>query len=469
MTSMNSNSPPHKMSVFTLIMVTSALFITLRNMPMMAETGMRMIFFNGITVFAFLIPVALVSAELATGWPHNGVYHWVREAFGVKFGWLAVWLQWIQSIFGITSILAYAAATFFFVISPDLATNKHAIVLVILGVYWGATYANLHGTKLSGMISSICVISGVFIPTIVLIVLAMIYAGGDHATYLNLSFAKKDLLPSIHHARDLTLFLSFIFGFVGVEVSASHAREVRDPHKSYPIAIFSAAIIGFVLTLLGGMAVALVVPSKSLNLVAGAVQTFAALFEAYGVSWLIPVAGFLIAFGAAGQVSTWIIGPIKGIFAAGRAGNLPPIFQKSNDKGVPRNLMILQASLISLIAILLLIIPSISIGFLILTTVAVFLYALMYIIMFVAAIRLRYTHPDTPRPYRVPGGKLGMWVVGGVGLLTAFACLSIGFIPPAGVGIATWLYECMLILCAGVLVAFPLILYHKRKPEWLQE
>jgi amino acid transporter len=449
-------------------MVTSALFMTLRNMPMMAETGMRMIFFNGVTVFAFLIPVALVSAELATGWPHNGVYHWVREAFGVRCGWLAVWLQWIQSIFGITSILAYAAATFFFVINPDLATNKYAIVLVILGVYWGATYANLHGTKLSGMISSICVISGVFVPAIVLIVLALIYACGDHVTHLELSFDAKNLLPSIHRARDLTLFLSFIFGFVGVEVSASHAREVRDPHRSYPIAIFSAAIIGFILTLLGGMAVAVVVPAKSLNLVSGAVQTFAALFETYRLSWLIPVAGFLISFGAAGQVSTWIIGPIKGIFAAGRAGNLPPILQKSNDKGVPRNLLILQASLISFIAVLLLVIPNINVGFLVLTTVAVFLYALMYIIMFVAAIRLRYTHPDTPRPYRVPGGKAGMWAVGGVGLVTAFACLSIGFIPPAGLGIATWLYEGMLILCAVVLVAFPLTLYRFRRPEWLR-
>jgi amino acid transporter len=85
---MNKQKPnpatPHRIGVFTLIMITSALFMTLRNFPMMAETGLQMIFFNLITVFAFLIPIALVSAELATGWPHNGVYFWVKEAFGPK-------------------------------------------------------------------------------------------------------------------------------------------------------------------------------------------------------------------------------------------------------------------------------------------------------------------------------------------------------------------------------------------------
>ena len=67
------------MSVFSLIMITSALFLTLRNVPMMTEVGMQMIFFNVIAAFAFLIPAALVSAELATGWPHSGVYYWNYE------------------------------------------------------------------------------------------------------------------------------------------------------------------------------------------------------------------------------------------------------------------------------------------------------------------------------------------------------------------------------------------------------
>jgi len=463
---MPKNLPEHKMSVFTLVMITSALFLTLRNMPMMAETGLKMIAFNAITVFAFLIPIALVSAELSTGWPHNGVYHWVREAFGIKVGWLAVWLQWIQSIFGISSIMAYAAATFFFIFNPKLASDGRYIALVILLIYWGATFANLHGTKLSGIISSVCVISGVFIPTIVLIILSVIYLAGGNKIYLDTALTSQNLLPSIHHLGDLTLFLSFIFGFVGIEVSASHAREVENPHKSYPIAIFTAAIIGFVLTLLGGMAVAFVLPKGSINLVSGAVQAFAALFKLYGVDWLIPVAGLLIAFGAAGQVSTWIVGPIKGFHAAGRAGNLPPVLQEVNNSGVPRNLLMLQAGMMSVIAIILFFVSNVNTAFLILTTIAVFLYALMYIIMFIAGIRLRYTHPDTERPYKVPGGNLGMWIIGGIGLVTSACCLLIGLIPAGGKMLSASRYEIMLFACSGTLIALPFIIYRLRKPGW---
>lgn len=126
------------LGVVTLTLMTTALFLTLRNMPMMAETGLQMVFFNLITVFAFLVPIALVSAELATAWPRNGVFHWVEEAFGTRWGLVAVWLQWVQSLFGITSILSYVAASLAYAFEPRLAGSRDFIVAVILIVYWTA-------------------------------------------------------------------------------------------------------------------------------------------------------------------------------------------------------------------------------------------------------------------------------------------------------------------------------------------
>ena len=66
-------SSGQNLGIVTLTMMTAALFFTLRNMPMMAATGLQMIFFNIVTVFAFLVPIALVAAELATTWPKNGL------------------------------------------------------------------------------------------------------------------------------------------------------------------------------------------------------------------------------------------------------------------------------------------------------------------------------------------------------------------------------------------------------------
>ncbi|MEP3278359.1 MAG: amino acid permease [Stappiaceae bacterium] len=465
--SLEKSEKPHQIGVLTLTLITAALFMTLRNMPMMAQTGMMMIFFNVITIIAYLVPVALVSAELATGWPKNGVFHWVEAAFGPRLGFAAVWLQWSQSIFGITSIVAYVAASLAYAFDPALGSNKYFIVGVILVVYWGATLANFHGSKGSGLISTVAVTVGVLLPTLVLIALGAIYAGAGNTIHFNTELTTANLIPSIWQTGNLVLFLSFIFGFVGVEVSASHAREVKNVQRVYPAAVFSAAAIGFVLTLLGGLAVAAILPANSIDQINGAMQAFSALFAHFGLMWLIPVAAVLVAFGAAGQVSTWIVGPVKGLLAAGQAGNLPLWAQQVNDKGVPTNLLIVQASLISLIAMSFLIVDDVNTAFLILTSIAVLIYSLMYALMYAAAIRLRYTHPEVHRPYSVPGGMAGMWIVAGVGMLASAACFVIGFLPTAGSGLSVGAFETMMVVGVLIVTLFPFVVFALRRSTWL--
>jgi len=459
--------PPARIGVLTLTLMTAALFLTLRNMPMMADTGMRMVFFNIITVFAFLIPVALVSAELATAWPKNGVFHWVEAAFGTRWGLTAVWLQWVQSLFGITSILSYVAASLAYAINPALSNSRGFIVTVILVVYWAATLLNLRGMRASSLISSVCLGAGVLLPTVLLVGLAVLYVSQGHPLQLNLSMTVDNWLPVNDARQSLVLFLSFIFGVVGIEVSASHAREVDNVQHNYPIAVFSAAILGFVLTLLGGLAVAAVLPKDKLDLVSGSVQALQALFHTWHIDGLLPPVALLVALGAAGQVSTWVVGPVKGMWAAGRAGNLPTVLQATNAHGVPRNLLMVQASLMSTVALVFLVVPSIDSAFLLLTSAAVILYAVMYLMLFATAIRLRYSHADTPRPYRVPGGRSwGLWLVAGTGFATTFACFLIGFLPP-GTDIGALTYALAMFFTLMVMLVAPQLLYRWRRPEWV--
>ncbi|HYW75366.1 MAG TPA: APC family permease, partial [Gammaproteobacteria bacterium] len=425
------NAQPRHIGVVTLTLMTAALFLTLRNMPMMADTGLQMVFFNVVTVFAFLVPIALVSAELATAWPKNGVFHWVEEAFGTRWGLVAVWLQWVQSLFGITSILSYVAASLAYAFDPRLAGDRDFVVAVILAVYWIATFANLRGTRASGLISSLCLGAGVLLPSVVLISLAIVYVAQGRPVHLAFSTSPSPWLPLSHPQESLVLFLSFIFGVVGIEVSASHAREVSNVRRNYPIAVFAAAVLGFVLTLLGGLAVAVVVPASRLDMVSGSVQALQALFATWHLAALVPAAAVLVALGAAGQVSTWVVGPVKGLWAAGRNGNLPPSLQSANRHGVPRNLLMLQALAMSAVALVFLVVPSVDTAFLLLTSMAVIFYCGMYLLLFAAAIRLRYSEPDTPRPYRVPGGRTwGLWCVAGTGFATTAVCLAIGLLPP---------------------------------------
>ncbi|MCK4267674.1 MAG: amino acid permease [Actinomycetia bacterium] len=146
-------------------MIASAFIVSVRNLPMLAETGFQMIFFALLAVVFFLLPTALVSAELATGWPkRGGVYAWVKEAFGDRWGFVAIWLQWIQMIFGMVTVLAFIAGSLAYVFNPALGSNGLWILLTVAVVYWGATLLNFRGLKFSGLISTVCLIAGVLVP-----------------------------------------------------------------------------------------------------------------------------------------------------------------------------------------------------------------------------------------------------------------------------------------------------------------
>src|SRR3972149_8720636 len=94
------------MNLFTLIWVASAFSISMRNLPLIAKTQLQMFFFAVVAILFFFIPIALTSAELATGWPKmGGIVIWVKEAFGKKWGLVAIWLQWVYMNIGVIAML----------------------------------------------------------------------------------------------------------------------------------------------------------------------------------------------------------------------------------------------------------------------------------------------------------------------------------------------------------------------------
>jgi amino acid transporter len=87
-----------------------------------------------------------------------------------------------------------------------------------------------------------------------------------------------------------------------------------------------------------------------------------------------------------------------------------------------------------------------------------------YIFMFAAAIRLRYKYSHVQRSYKIPGGKYGIWLVGGIGIFACIVTIILGFIPPTQVVMGkTALYETILIV--GMILFFipPFFLHMKNK------
>jgi amino acid transporter len=94
------------------------------------------------------------------------------------------------------------------------------------------------------------------------------------------------------------------------------------------------------------------------------------------------------------------------------------------------------------------------------------LYIIMYVLMFAAAVKLRYSQPKVKRPYVVPGGKFGIWLVSGIGILSCLVAFIFGFIPPPQFNNALLVFIGFLLLSIIITCAIPFVILHFRKEEW---
>ena len=170
-------------------------------------------------------------------------------------------------------------------------------------------------------------------------------------------------------------------------------------------------------------------------------------------------------------VLTWVSGPSKGIFAVGKAGYLPPFMQKTNKIGVQKNILYIQGGLVTFLSLLFVVMPSVQSFYQILSQLTVLLYLIMYLLMFAAAIYLRYNMKEASRPFRIGGSGNGlMWIVSGVGFLGSLLAFVLSFIPPAQieVGSNTVWYAVLVIGCI-IVVGAPFVIYSMRKPHWIDK
>jgi len=453
-------------TVFTLAMINMAAIGSVKNWPTIAEYGFSSLFYYLLAALIFFIPTALVSAELATGWPKTGgVFIWVREAFGHRTGFLAIWLLWVENVIWYPTALTFIAATMAYIFDPALATNKAYLLLTSLAAFWAMTIANLRGMKISGRISSFGTIFGTFIPAAVIIGLGSLWFFSDSP--LQIEFNLKSFIPDLSGIQQLVIFTGVLLSFCGMEMSAIHARDVENPQKNYPRATLMSVLLILGLSILGVLAIACVVPQKEISLTAGSMQAFVSFVGSYHIGFLVPVMAFLIVIGALASLSTWIVGPSRGLLAAAQDGDLPPYFRRLNKHGMPQRLLIAQALIVTVLSLMILFMPTINSAYWILLVMVTQVYLIMYMLMFAAAIKLRYKKADIFRAYKIPGGNLGMWIVAGSGIISSFLTLGMGFFPPAQFSTGNPVFFVMF-LALGIILfcAAPSLILKFQKPSW---
>jgi amino acid transporter len=109
----------------------------------------------------------------------------------------------------------------------------------------------------------------------------------------------------------------------------------------------------------------------------------------------------------------------------------------------------------------------VSVAFFLLSAVTITLYLIMYMLMFAAAIRLRYSQPDLKRSYRVPGGNLGMWLIAGVGFAGVVFAFIVGFFPPSLLPVGSpALYVGLVVAGTVVFTGLPMLIHMAKRASW---
>lgn len=465
---------------FGFFAMTASMVMTVYAYPNFASSGLHLIFFLILGGVFWFLPVALVAAEMATvkGWEDGGIFAWVGNTLGKKWGFAALFYQWFQITVGFVTMAFFVLAAVSYIVGWDaLYDNPLVMFIGVAIIVWALTFTQLGGTKLTARIAKIGFYGGVLVPAIVLLVglVAYLATGGIS----QLQFNPNGFVPDFTQPGTLVIFASFILAFAGVEASASHVNELKNPGKTYPMVMIVLCVLTIVLDTLGGLAVAMTIPESVLagNMSTGVIEAFAAMFDAhFHCGWLVYVIAVLLAAGVLAEISSWIVGPSRALLETANEGIIPKTFAKTNKHGVSVKTVVLQAVIVTIWDAVLCGSMALSggssssVAYLTAVGLTVVIYLAGYVLFFLAYFKLVFKGKDKSRVFQIPGGTVGKTIVAGFGMALTLFALVVSFFPSSELTAqANEVYVVTLGLCWVVSVAIPFVIYglrkHWNKPE----
>lgn len=457
-----------KLSLFNFLSLTALMVLTVYEYPTFATAKLHLLFFVIIFGIFWFMPISLVAAEMASvkGWEDGGVYGWVGNALSQRFGFAAIFFEWFQVTVSFVTMSYFVLGACAYIFNcPALNNNPWIKFIGVLIIFWGLTFTQFSGTKKTAQIAQIGFLAGILLPSLIIFVFALWYVikGGK----IMIDFGWHQFIPNFTQLSTLVVASSFILAFGGIEASAPHINELKNPKKNYPLVIIMLIFLTIFLDGAGGLSVAVAVPQKQLSLSAGVIQAFSTLVHHFynHLDWFVKLMAFLIAFGVIAEIASWIIGPTKGIYVAAQKGLLPAKFRGLNSKGVPVPILIMQGLVVTVWdAILTFGGGSDNVSFLAAVSLTVVIYLLCYILIFISYISLIFRFPKRPRSYSAPGGKFGKICLAISGLVLSIFAFLISFVTPSSLSItAGKKYQFVLILSFSVAVILPFVIYAMRK------
>ena len=464
------NSSNKKISILSLTMLNISAIVSLSSIAFMATIGLQSVFFYLIAAITFLLPTSLICAELSSMITKNngGVFSWVKAGLGEKAGVLAMWLEWFNNVVGFPSSVTALVATLSYVGFRGFAENTQtsfAFWSVMVATFIAVSLFNFLPLRRVVILNIIGAIFGMILPGVLLMAGAIYFVviGQSHLEYNGVS----DMIP-VFSLATYALLVKTLSSYSGIQSVAFHMTNIDNPQKNIPRSILLATVLIVSLTVLATLALMIVVPVKDVNVLNGLIQGISAVLSIIGLAGAEPMIAIMVTIGMLAALSTWVLGPARGMQTAAEQEFFPKIMAGKNKAGMHVNMLVIQIFIVLILSLSFLVMPSVYAAFAMLVAITSQFTVVMWVMIFVAAIRLRFTKPDAHRVFYV-GKRNSNWLLVTMSLVAIFMCVLgfvLGLFPPAFSHVKdVFQYTMILIVAYVIIIAIPLVwiwLHRKR-------
>jgi amino acid transporter len=446
-----------KVSLFKMISFTVCGIVVLDTFVAPAAMGVSSITVWLLTTILFFIPYGLINAELGAAYPEDGgIYTWVKRAFGELQASLVAWFYWVNVAFWMPAVFIAFSFWFSMAFAPDMGVWPSAFIAIFM--CWVVVYIGIRGVDLSITVTNIAAILKVAV-LVVFGVLGVVYGAQN-------GFANDFSLSNFSLSFDfdtISFSSAIVYNLLGFELISSIASEIDQPEKNIPKMTVLAGILIAALYIIGTFGVLAALPAESINPLDGFFLALKELCSVFGGAQtaVFNVIIVVTLFTLVSNMISWTLGGVEVLDEAEFTKKTNLLGHRNKKYNTPDYSYILMGVISTLLILLnFSLTESANDAFWTILSFSFLVFFLPYLWLFPTAVKLRNQDADTPRPYKVPFGKFGLYVSSILGFL--FITLGIALLFFTGEG---WdsLYHLTLIIGTGLTTLFGYILYANSK------
>ncbi|MFG6176893.1 APC family permease [Halomonas sp. THAF12] len=401
---MNPTTIPSKtLSGMDVTLYAISAILLVDQIALSAAVGESAIFWWLVVILCFMLPNTLVTAELGTRYPEQGgIYAWVRNAFGARWGARITWLYWINIALWMPAIYLMFAGIVGALYVPDLSL-------------WGQIALGVALCWLTAAINCLPLSASKWIPNLgtplkFFVVLALgaggLWQGVRHGFANDVGFlsALDDPLAGLGYLPVI------VYGCLGIELVSAESERIRHASRNVPRAMLLAALLTAVLYIFGTLGVLAAVPGDQIDTVTIIAVSVQRLFgDVPAGQWLALGVGGAALFTFFSTMVTWTLGGNRSMAEAAQAGEMPALLARQHrTHRAPIGAALATSAIASLILLTYgLMATSAEALFWTIFAFGAILFLMPYIAMHLAFLRLRGRDAGRKEVFRLPGGR---WV-----------------------------------------------------------